>query len=128
RLGRQAVLLLAVQGTYAAANALSGTFVPIYLWKASQSYALIGWFSLAQHLVSGMTFWIAGAWIKSHDKMAGLRAGLVGSGLFYLIVLLLGTSASRYAVPLGALNGLAVGLFWLAYNVVYFEITGPENR
>jgi Na+/melibiose symporter and related transporters len=29
---------------------------------------------------------------------------------------------------LGALNGLAVGLFWLAYNVVYFEITEPESR
>jgi len=127
-LGRQAALLLAVQGMYAAANALSGTFVPVYLWKASQSFALIGWFTLAQHLASGCAFWLAGAWAKRHDKMIALRAGLVGSALFYLSVLLLGDAASRWAAWLGALNGLAVGLFWLAYNVVYFEITEPENR
>jgi len=127
-LGRQAVLLLAVQGMYAAAGALSGTFVPVYLWKASQSFALIGWFTLAQHLASGCAFWLAGAWTKRHDKMIALRAGLVCSALFYLSVLLLGNAASRWAAWLGALNGLAVGLFWLAYNVVYFEITEPESR
>lgn len=127
-LGPQAALLLAVQGMYAAANALSGTFVPVYLWKASQSFALIGWFTLAQHLASGCVFWLAGAWIKKRDKMIALRTGLVGSALFYLSVLLLGDAAGRWAAGLGALNGLAVGLFWLAYNVVYFEITDPDNR
>jgi len=127
-LGRQAVLLLAVQGMYAAANALSGTFVPVYLWKASQSFALIGWFTLAQQLASGCAFWLAGAWVKRHDKMTALRAGLVCSSLFYLTVLLLGQEAGRWAAWLGALNGLAVGLFWLAYNVVYFEITEPASR
>jgi len=127
-LGRQAALLLAVQGMFAAAGALSGTFVPVYLWKASQSYAVIGWFTLAQHLASGCAFWLAGAWIKRHDKMIALRTGLVGSALFYFTVLLLGEAAGRWAAWLGALNGFAVGLFWLAYNVVYFEITDHENR
>jgi YQGE family putative transporter len=127
-LGRQAALLLAVQGMFAAAGALSGTFVPVYLWKASRSFAVIGWFTLAQHLASGCAFWLAGAWIKRHDKTAVLRAGLVGSALFYLTVLLLGDAAGRWAIWLGALNGLAVGLFWLAYNVVYFEITDHGNR
>ena len=127
-LGRQAVLLLAVQGMFAAAGALSGTFVPVYLWKASRSFAAIGWFTLAQHLASGCAFWLAGAWIKRHDKTIALRAGLVGSALFYLAVLLLGDAAGRWAAWLGVLNGLAVGLFWLAYNVVYFEITDHASR
>jgi len=127
-LGRQAALLLAVQGMFAAAGALSGTFVPVYLWKASESFATIGWFTLAQHLASGCVFWLAGAWIKRRDKTIALRAGLVGSALFYLSVLLLGDAAGRGAAWLGALNGLAVGLFWLAFNVVYFEITEPASR
>ncbi|MFC4810777.1 MFS transporter [Paenibacillus sp. GCM10023250] len=124
----QGVLLLAVQALLGTANALSGTFLPIYLWKTSQSFALIGWFNLTQFLVSGLTFWLAGKWVKEHNKMNSLRLGVALSGLFYFVVLLLGKSAVTYAVPLGAMIGLGNGFFWLAFNVVYFEVTEPGNR
>ncbi|MBW7457214.1 MFS transporter, partial [Paenibacillus sepulcri] len=127
-LDKQAVLLLAVQGLIAIATALSGTFLPIYLWKASQSLALIGWFHSTLYTVSGLTFWIAGKWVKEHNKMNSLRLGIVLSGVFYFVILLLGTRAVTYAIPLGVLGGLGQGFFWLAYNVVYFEITEPANR
>lgn len=122
------MLLLIVQALFAVGNALSGTFVPVYLWKASQSYSLIGWFTMAQYACSGITFWLAGKWVKEHNKMNSLRAGIALSGLFYCMVLLLAGQAQRYAIPLGALNGVALGFFWLAYNVVYFEITEPDTR
>ncbi|MFC5648134.1 MFS transporter [Paenibacillus solisilvae] len=127
-LDSQAILLLAVQGLLGIANALSGTFLPIYLWKASQSLALIGWFNFSQYVVSGLTFWLAGKWVKEHNKMNSLRLGVALSGVFYFIVLLLGKSAVAYAIPLGMFNGLSLGLFWVAFNVVYFEITEPGNR
>jgi YQGE family putative transporter len=127
-LGAQGVLLLVVQALYGVANALSGTFVPVYLWKASQSYMLIGWFTLGQYVMSGLTFYIAAKWVKEHNKMIALRTGIVLSGLFYCVVLLLGEQAKTYGVPLGVLNGVALGLFWVAFNVIYFEITGPDNR
>lgn len=127
-LDKQAVLLLAVQAMFAVANALSGTFVPVYLWKTSQSFMLIGWFTLCQHFISGVTFWLAGKWVKERNKMNSLRAGVILSGAFYLMVLLLGEQAARYVLPLGIMNGMASGFFWLAYNVVYFEITEPDNR
>jgi len=128
KLEKQAVLLLVVQALFAVGNALSGTFVPVYLWKASQSYTLIGWFTMAQYACSGLTFWLAGKWVKEHNKMNSLRAGIALSGLFYCTVLLLAGEAQRFAIPLGALNGVALGFFWLAYNVVYFEITEPDTR
>ncbi|MGO4543365.1 MFS transporter [Paenibacillus sp. 2TAB23] len=127
-LDKQAVLLLVVQALYGVANALSGTFVPVYLWKASQSYSLIGWFTMGQYVMSGLTFWVAGKWVKEHNKMNSLRAGIVLSGVFYCTVLLLGTQAKLYYVPLGLLNGMALGFFWIAFNVVYFEVTDPDNR
>ncbi|WP_223285489.1 MFS transporter [Paenibacillus sp. PL91] len=127
-LNGQAALLLIVQALYGVANALSGTFVPVYLWKASQSYALIGWFTLGQYVMSGLTFWIAGKWVKEHNKMNSLRVGIVLSGVFYCTVLLLGQQAKAYYIPLGILNGMAMGFFWIAYNVVYFEVTDPDNR
>ncbi|MBB3114340.1 YQGE family putative transporter [Paenibacillus phyllosphaerae] len=127
-LDSQAKLLLVVQGLLGIANALSGTFVPVYLWKASQSLALIGWFNLVQTATSGLTFWIAGKWVKEHNKMHCLRLGVALSGAFYLAVLLMGRQAVTYAIPLGLMNGIALGLFWIAYNVVYFEVTEPGNR
>ncbi|MCA0758033.1 MFS transporter [Paenibacillus sp. N4] len=127
-LGGQCALLLVVQALYGVANALSGTFVPVYLWKASQSYTLIGWFTFGQYLMSGLTFYVAGKWVKEHDKMISLRIGIILSGVFYCSVLLLGQQAKSYGVPLGILHGMAQGFFWLAYNVVYFEVTGPDNR
>ncbi|WP_256217435.1 MFS transporter [Paenibacillus sp. OV219] len=127
-LDSQAIVLLAVQALLGIANALSGTFLPVYLWKASGSFALIGWFNLTQFVVSGLTFWLAGKWVKEHNKMNSLRLGVALSGVFYLVVLLLGKTAISYIVPLGLLIGIGNGCFWLAFNVVYFEITEPGNR
>lgn len=127
-LPRQAVLLLAVQGLFAAAGALSGAFVNVYLWKVSQNFAVIGWFALSAHFANVLTFYLAGKWVKEFNKMNSLRAGVALSAVFYLIVLLLKKQAVHYVVPLGALQGIAGGLFWLAFNVVYFEITEPDNR
>ncbi len=128
KLDKQAALLLIVQALFGVANALSGTFVPVYLWKASESYMLIGWFTFANYALGGLTFWVAGKWVKEHNKMNSLRAGIALSGLFYCAVLLLGAGAKSWAIPLGALNGIAMGLFWLAFNVVYFEVTEPDTR
>ncbi|MFD2671297.1 MFS transporter [Marinicrinis sediminis] len=125
---RQAILLLTVQGLYAAATALSILFVNVFIWKISKNYALIGWFALTQHVCGTLTFFLAGKWVKQWNKMNVLRAGIALSALQYLTILLLGQQAARYALLIGALQGISAGFFWLAFNVVYFEITNPGNR
>ncbi|TVY07668.1 MFS transporter [Paenibacillus cremeus] len=127
-LSGQSKLLLTVNGLFAAANALSGTFVNVYLWKASKDFSLIGWFTLIHHLTMAITFWLAGKWVKEHNKMNCLRAGVAIAALFYLLVLWFGARAAHYFVPLGMVLGLSSGFFWLAFNVVYFEVTDPDNR
>ncbi len=127
-LEKQAVLLLIVQALFGTAGALSGTFLPVYLWKASESYLTIGWFTLAQYAASCLTFWIAGKWVKEHNKMNSLRTGIALSAVFYFVVLLLGKQAENYSVLLGVMQGAALGFFWLAFNIVYFEVTDPDNR
>jgi YQGE family putative transporter len=128
RLDGQSRRLITVHGMYAAASALSGTFIPVYLWKIKESYASIGWFCMSQYIVSGLLFWIAGKWVKEHNKMIVFRLGIVLSGCFYFTVLMLGPSAHRWIVPIGILDGLALGLFWLSYNIIYFEVTEADNR
>ena len=124
----QAVLLLSVHALFAVANALSGTFVNVYLWKVGNDLSLIGWFQLSHHTANALTFWLAGKWVKEFNKMNSLRLGIGVSAFFYLLVLMLQKKAVDYVVPLGAVQGIAAGFFWLAFNVVYFEITDPDNR
>lgn len=124
----QAILLLAVNGLFVLSGALSGTFLNVYLWKSRQDYAMIGWFTVAQQIALGLVFWLAGKWVKEHNKMNVLRLGIAVSGLFYSLVLLAGNRAVYYIWPLGLLLGAALGLFWLAFNIVYFEITDAANR
>ncbi|WP_426455160.1 MFS transporter [Paenibacillus sp. S-38] len=124
----QAKLLLTVNGLFAAANALSGTFVNVYLWKSKGDFSLIGWFTLVTHLTMALTFWIAGKWVKEHNKMNCLRAGVAVAALFYSLVLWFGERAADWFVPLGMVIGMSSGLFWIAFNVVYFEVTGPDTR
>ncbi|MCZ8519392.1 MULTISPECIES: MFS transporter [Paenibacillus] len=124
----QARLLLTVNGLFAAANALSGTFVNVYLWKSKGDFTLIGWFTLVTHLTMALTFWLAGKWVKEYNKMNCLRAGVAVAALFYTLVLSFGDRAAEWFVPLGMVIGLSSGLFWIAFNVVYFEVTDPDNR
>jgi len=127
-LDAQTVLLLAVHTLFGIANALSGTFVGVYLWKAKNDYTLIGWFTLATHLTMAITFWLAGKWVKEHNKMNCLRAGVALSAGFYMLVLWLGANSYHYFILLGIVQGISTGFFWIAYNVVYFEVTDPDNR
>lgn len=125
---RQAVLLLAVNGMFVLAGALSGAFLNVYLWKSRQDYMMIAWFTVAQQIALGLTFWIAGKWVKEGNKMNTLRLGIAVAGLFYLFILATGQNAIHYIWPLGLLLGTSLGLFWLAFNVVYFEVTEADNR
>ncbi|MDF2680141.1 MAG: transporter [Brevibacillus sp.] len=128
QLDTQAKLLLFVNVLFITAGALSGTFVNVYLWKVKSQFAPIAWFTFTTYLASALTFWLAGVWVKRFNKMNALRLGMAISALFYLLVLVLGTKVVSYAALIGLVQGMAVGFFWLAFNVVYFEITGPDNR
>ncbi len=45
-----------------------------------------------------------------------------------MVVLLLGEKAVNYTYMLGAILGIGYGFYWLAYNVLTFEVTEPETR
>lgn len=127
-LNNQSILLLAVCGLFMLSGALSGTFLNVYLWKAKQDFVMIGWFTLTQQLAIGFTSWIVGKWVKERDKMITLRVGIIILGLFYLVVLWSGVHMIHYIIPLGLLFGIGFGMFWLAFNVVYFEVTDADTR
>jgi YQGE family putative transporter len=128
KLTRDLSLLLIIGGLYSLSVALSNTFVNIYLWKQTESYADIALYNLSIVVLQLLTFILAGRWAKKIDRVIVLRIGVIFLALFYVMVLISGTNASTYLLLLGGLLGVGFGFYWLAYNVLTFEITEPETR
>lgn len=121
-------LLLLIGGLYSLSIALSNTFVNIYLWKQSSDFKDLGLYNLSIVVMQPITFIIAGRWAKKMDRVLVLRIGVIFLAFFYLTVLMTGTNATKYLLLLGSLLGIGYGFYWLAFNVLTFEITEPETR
>ncbi len=127
-LSKDLLLLLIIGGLYSLSVALSNTFVNIYLWKQSEDYVDLGLYNLAVVVFQPLTFILAGRWAKKVDRVIVLRMGVSFLAIFYTTVLLVGEKASQFIFLLGALLGIGYGFYWLAFNVLTFEITEPETR
>jgi MFS transporter, YQGE family, putative transporter len=121
-------LLLIIGGLYSLSVSLSNTFVNIYLWKQTGEYSDLALYNLSIVILQPLTFILAGRWAKKIDRVKVLRIGVSFLAIFYLMVLITGKNASTYLLLLGALLGVGYGFYWLAYNVLTFEITEPETR
>ncbi|WP_459499421.1 MFS transporter [Bacillus sp. C1] len=125
---RDLILLLVMGGLYTLAISLSNTFVNIYLWKQTQNYVNLGLYNLASVVLQPLTFLLAGKLAKRIDRAILLRVGVGTLATFFIVVLLAGTHASHYILLLGSLLGIGYGFYWLAFNLLTFEITEPETR
>ncbi|GER66907.1 MFS transporter [Weizmannia acidilactici] len=127
-LSKDLVLLLAIGGLYSLSVSLSNSFVNIYLWKQTGEYIDLAVYNLSVVILQPLTFIVAGRWAKKVDRVLVFRIGVAFLALFYLCVLFSRGHASQYIVLLGGLLGVGYGFYWLAYNVLTFEITEPETR
>ena len=121
-------ILLIISGLYSLSIALSNTFVNIYLWKQSGNYMDIGIYNLIVVAFQPITFILAGRLAKKVDRVIVLRLGVIFLTLFYLTVLLSDGRATDFLWLFGAFLGIGWGFYWLAFNVLTFEITEPETR
>ncbi|WP_079509764.1 MFS transporter [Mesobacillus jeotgali] len=127
-LTKDLALLLIIGGLYSLSIALSNTFVNIYLWKQSGELADLAMYNLSIVIAQPLTFILAGRWAKKVDRVIVLRIGVIFLAMFYVTVLFVGTRASEFLLLLGVLLGIGYGFYWLAFNVLTFEITEPETR
>lgn len=127
-LTKDLVLLLLIGGLYSLSIALSNTFVNIYLWKQTGELFDIGLYNLASVIAQPLTFILAGRIAKKVDRVVVLRIGVIFLALFYLSVLTFGSDAAKFLLLLGAVLGMGYGFYWLAFNLLTFEITEPETR
>ncbi|MGN8645491.1 MFS transporter [Gracilibacillus sp. HCP3S3_G5_1] len=121
-------LLLTIGGLYALATFLSNTFVNVFLWKQSGNYIDIAIYNLFVYILQPISFVVAGRCAKRVDRTIIIRIGVIFLSVFYVTVLLAGDNATRFPYLLGAILGIGYGFYWLAFNVLTFEVTEPETR
>ncbi|MGG3889263.1 MFS transporter [Metabacillus fastidiosus] len=126
---RDLVLLLVIGGMYALSIALSNTFVNVYLWKQSGgNFFDLGVYNLSIVITQPITFILAGRMAKKIDRVIVFRLGVIFLAVFFLTVLMIGDSAAKFLPVIGGTLGIGYGFYWLAFNVLTFEITEPETR
>lgn len=122
------ILLLVIGGLYSLSIALSNTFVNVYLWKQSGKFIDLAIYNLSIVVMQPLTFIFAGRLAKKVDRVIVLRLGVIFLAVFFLSVLMIGGSAAKFLILLGGTLGIGYGFYWLAFNVLTFEITEPETR
>src|SRR5699024_5623129 len=127
-MNRDLILLLVIGGLYSLGIFLSNTFVNVFLWRQTNDFMTIAIYNLAIFIFQPITFIIAGKLAKKVDRIIVLRLGVTFLSVFFLTVLLIGERAAKYNFLLGCLLGVGYGFYWLAFNVLTFEITEPETR
>lgn len=127
-INRDLIFLLIIGGLYSLGIFLSNTFVNVYLWKQAGDYITIAVYNLAIFIFQPLTFILAGRIAKKVDRVIVLRLGVSFLSIFFLTVLIIGEKASTYNFVLGSVLGIGYGFYWLAFNVLTFEITEPETR
>ncbi len=125
---KELYILLLIGALYSLSTALSNTFVNIYLWKQSEALINLGIYNLSVVVLQGVTFILAGRLAKHIDRIIVLRLGILFLAAFYIAVLTFSSTNHFYLVMIGGLLGVGYGFYWLAYNVLTFEITEPETR
>ncbi|UOQ47439.1 MFS transporter [Gracilibacillus caseinilyticus] len=121
-------ILLTIGGLYSLATFLSNAFVNVFLWKQSGNYVDIAVYNLFIYILQPIAFVIAGKFTKKVDRTLIIRFGVTFLSIFYVTVLLVGDQASKIPYLLGAILGIGYGFYWLAFNVLTFEVTEPESR
>src|SRR5690625_103356 len=127
-INRDLIFLLIIGGLYSLGIFLSNTFVNIYLWKQAGDYITIAVYNLAIFIFQPLTFILAGRIAKKIYRIIVIRLGVIFLSLFFLSVLVIAEQAAKYNFMLGILLGIGYGFYWLAFNVLTFEITEPDTR
>jgi len=127
-LDRRASCMVLVHGAYTAANLLAGTFLSIFLWRASHDLTPIAVYSGLSALMIPVAFVANGLVWRGLGAGASIRLGLFGNGCSYLVILLLGNDAPHWVVALGLMRGVAEGFYWSGFHLVSYDTTCDRDR
>src|SRR3984893_6358603 len=120
--------MVLVHSAYPAANLLAGTFLAIFLWRASHNLVPIALYSGLSALMIPLAFVANGLMWRRLGAGASIRLGLFGNGLGYMVILLLGNEAPNWVAALGLMRGVSEGFYWSGFHLVTYDTTSDRDR
>ncbi|TME47104.1 MAG: MFS transporter [Chloroflexi bacterium] len=120
--------MVVIHGAYNGSNLLAGTFLSIFLWRASHDLTPIAVYSGLSALMIPLAFLANGLLWRRLGAGGLIRLGLGGNGLAYLLVLVLGNQAPHWVIVLGLLRGIAEGFYWSGFHLVTYDSTSDQDR
>ena len=127
-LDQRAGFMVLVHGAYTAASLLAGTFLSIFLWRASHDLTPIAIYSGLTALMIPIAFIANGLLWRGLGAGASIRLGLLGNGLVYFLVLVLANEAPHWVVVIGLLRGVSEGFYWSGFHLVTYDTTSDRDR
>lgn len=122
---RQAIILHTV---YTLTETIGEVFFSIYLWRLTNSLALVAQYNFWLWAVFTVSFIGIGYLFKGKGISHLYRFSFLWQFLFYGIVVYLGATAVNWAGYLGALFGLGSAFYWAASEVMMLSGTNDKNR
>lgn len=128
QLSSQAKLSLFIHSSFQLGSSMSALFLNLYLWRLTESLVVNGLYNLVLYGLTSFVFAAAGRRVKRKGSMPVLRLGIAASALFYLLVVLARENVAAYFYLFAMLHAAANGLYWSAYLVLMYDVSGPRNR
>src|ERR1039458_4296164 len=111
-------------GLYDFSFAISTVFINVFLFRKNDDWNVVLAFNMVQFVFVPIGFWLGGILSPRFGHRASYQLGFVFHALLFLSVLTLREAAPGHALFLGALSGLAIGVYFLGQHALTFDLTG----
>lgn len=123
KLTKESKALLTVSMLLTAAMATVGTFINVFLLRATDGdVGLI----IIQNMIVFTTLWLAfvgGSKILAKISITALlRFGLLSLAFYFAVILLLQNHLETFLIPLAIFHGFGSGLYWFATNLLIAKV------
>jgi len=128
KLSKEAYITLLIHGCFQIGASMSALFLNLYLWRLTEDLRVNGLFNIILYGTTPFVFAIGGWIAKKRDRMVTYRLGIVMIALFFMSVIVAGRYVAVYYPLFGLFYGIALGLYWVGYIVLMYDVTDVRNR
>lgn len=128
RLSKDGKLLLFVGILFLSGMTIASTFVNVYLISLTDNMGLMILQNVSNYAALLGAFLFGTYYVKKGSILTLLKVGIISSVIYYSLILFLKEQAGNYLIFLGIFNGIGMGLYYFAFNILVGKLTDEDQR
>ena len=128
KLSHDARILLLVGILFLSGMTIASTFVNVYLIGLTDNMGLMILQNVSNYATLLGAFLFGTYYVKKGSILTLLKVGILSAVIYYSMILLLKEKASQYLILLGMFNGVGMGFYYFAFNILVGKFTDEEHR